>query len=49
MREKITTIADIAGAISVTAGVAVLFGAGLALIVGGVLVLLGSFLAGNAA
>jgi hypothetical protein len=48
MREKITTIADIAGALAVTTGTAILFGAGVACVVGGALVLLGSFLAGNA-
>jgi hypothetical protein len=48
MREKITTIADIAGALSVTIGAAILFGVGVAFVVGGALVLLGSFLAGNA-
>ena len=48
MREKITTIADIIGALAVTTGTAILFGAGVAFVVGGALVLLGSFLAGNA-
>ena len=48
MREKITTIADIVGAVAITTGVAVLFGAGVAFVVGGALVLLCSFLAGNA-
>lgn len=44
-RELMTSISELVGAAAVTAGVFVLFGAGTALVVGGVLLIFAGFLA----
>lgn len=47
MREKVTTLAEIVGASLIAAGVGVIFGLGAALIISGLLIIAGSYLAGE--
>jgi len=45
MREKITTLAEVIGAVLVATGVGVIFGLGASLIVAGLILMAGSYLA----
>jgi hypothetical protein len=45
MRDQITTIIELIGATMISVGLGIIFGIGAALIAGGVLVVVGSFLA----
>lgn len=45
MREKMTTIAEMLGAVSISAGVGIVFSWGISLIVAGILLIAGSYLA----
>lgn len=47
MREKISTASEIIGASSVTVGIGIIFGAGAACVVGGILLIAFSYLVGN--
>lgn len=45
MREKVTTLAEMVGAALVAAGVGIIFGLGASLIVAGLIIIAGSYLA----
>jgi hypothetical protein len=47
MREKVTTLAEIVGAGFIASGVGVIFGLGACLIVAGLLIIAGSYMAGE--
>jgi len=45
MRDQITTITELIGATMISIGLGIIFGVGAALVAGGILVVIGSFLA----
>lgn len=47
MREKVTTLAEIAGAISIASGIGIIFGFGASLIAAGIFAITISYLAGE--
>lgn len=45
MREKVTTVAEILGAVSIASGINIIFGLGASLIVAGIFAIVGSYMA----